>query len=37
MWKGRVLIGARRSGEALERSAILVRKDIVEDGRDTIV
>ena len=37
MWKGRLLIGARWSGEALERRAILVRKDIVEEGRDTIV
>ncbi len=38
MWKGRrLLIGARRSGEALERRAVLVRKDIVEDGKNTIV
>ena len=37
MWKGRVLIGVRRSGEALERRAVLVRKDIVENGGDTIV
>ena len=32
MCKGRVLIGVRRrSGEALERRAVLVRKDMVED------
>lgn len=37
MWNGRVLMGVRRSGEALERRAVLVRKDIVEDGGDTIV
>ena len=38
MWKGRrLLIGARRSGEALERRAILARKDIVEDGGDTMI
>lgn len=37
MWKGRVLRGVRRSGEALERRAVLVRKDIVRDGGDTIV
>ena len=32
IWKGRVLIGVRRSGEALEWRVILVRKDIVEGG-----
>lgn len=37
MWKGRVLIGVRRSGEALERRAVLVRKDILADGGDTVV
>ncbi len=38
MWKGRrLLIGTRWSGEALERRAILVKKDIVEDGRNMVV
>ena len=37
MWKGRVLMDVRRRGEALERRAILVRKDIAEAGAGTNV
>lgn len=37
MWKGRVFIGVRRSGEARERSTVLVRKDIVNGSENTIV
>ena len=29
MWKGRVLMVVRRSGEPLERRAVLVKRDIV--------
>ena len=37
MWKGRVLMGARRAGEALERRAILVRKDMIDYDGDTMI
>lgn len=37
MWKGRVLMGVRRTGEALERRAILVRRDMFEYNGDVRV
>lgn len=37
MWKGRVLMGVRRTGEALERRAILVMRDMFEYNGDVRV